>query len=170
MKKYAVLVIAVISLNIISSCSWAYMRIEGTARTNECYVGGEKRTLATFIASPANGTKYVFEMVNLPPGCNFEQIEGQPSASIVGIPTTAGVFTFTVRVSAIFRKWDYSIHAFGWENDQGSTSLTLSIAPSKKQGNNTNTGTGSSGGGGCNLGTSLLCLSLLGAFVIIHKK
>ena len=175
MRKYATLIIAVafMLLDVMSSCSWAYMYSTINALTDECYVGGKERTLATFIAMPANGTNYVFEMVNLPPGCTFKQIDNQPSASIVGVPTKDGVYSFTVKVSATFRKMDYDKYGklyYGYTRDEGSTMFNLVIFPAKEQGNGNGTGGGSSGGGGCNLGMNFLCFALLGAFIIIRKK
>ncbi|MBQ2617428.1 MAG: hypothetical protein IJF90_11290 [Synergistaceae bacterium] len=125
MKKYAVMVLAVMLMGVMASGAWARLPLLTKVYAEKCYVGGEARTLAsaTYITDGRYDTFTFSYEGAMPPGCELRDL-GIGGSEIRGIPTMEGVYTITINMQA--RGTGYGGTRLV---DSGSAIITLIIRP-----------------------------------------
>ena len=102
MKKFAVMVLAVMLVGVLSLGAWAQLNLRSEVYEERCYVGGKERTLASITVY--DGRVYYYDTYtfrydgDMPPGCELKELG--MGAEIYGMPTTKGVYKITVYVQA----------------------------------------------------------------------
>ena len=125
MRKYAVMVLAVMLVGVLVSGAWALLNLISEVYQEQCYVGGEERSLASVRVYDPRAYQYDTYTFSyngdMPPGCELKDL-GIGAAEIYGVPTTKGLYIITIYVQArgTFLGERYA--------NNGSTTLTVGIA------------------------------------------
>ena len=151
--------ICVFSLFVMSSAVYASLAVR-FLKDDYYYVGED--AMAT-VKSIGGLNPHLYTVVGkLPPGCYLDQ-NGGSTANIKGKPTTAGTYSFTVRVQA--KTLDYSSGRMGYSNVYGSVACAMTVRSASNDGGS---GSGGGGGGGCNSGFTII--TILAAALILKKS
>ena len=122
MKKYAVMVLAVVLVGVMAAVSWAVLV---RFKTYENYVGEEANAeISVLLFNSAEVTFRVTEG-ELPPNCYLEETPDD-RCKIRGKPTVAGDFLFTVRATVQYDDGTY---------DVGSTQCRMTVLPARNTSN-----------------------------------
>ena len=134
MKKYAVLVLAVMLVGM-SSCAWAVVRAELAAIKDELRVGNDakedaKAYIWVLYSAVTFGDYYSFRVIGgeLPPDCSLEQDDDK--AYITGKLTKEGHYSFTVRVEVTGHDYEdvYPRQRFT-QQDYGDVWCVMDVLP-----------------------------------------
>ncbi len=148
MKKYAVMVLAVI-LAGISSCAWGAGELTVEIQQRDAYYVGEE-LLAIIRWDELEGEvnyKFTHEGT-IPQGCEFTHNAKEPYTLLVGTPEAEGTYLFTVNVDALIAQYD-SRGQISFAKYSGTAEFTMKVlhARNGNQGDNTGNNTGDNTGG-----------------------